>query len=199
LLVPLAMYVPFARSDYYGTSATTRRHRRTTHLPTTAEGGSDGSLPTFITVRSTGEAASSTPAASPTPTPQSFSVASPPASKDRLRSRRPWGAACAAFRPSSVRFEPVEQLRGFRHWFLASTFRSRLPSPGHLTVLARHGFVRAAPTPARVSATRLPSAFPTLLRQRRRRGLAPPPEMVTPRGAPRSCSTSTCPVGSGRP
>src|SRR6266540_6645309 len=123
LLVPFAVYVPLTRSDYYGTSATTRRHRRTTHLPTATAGGSVGSLPTFITVRSTGEAASSTPAASPRLRRRpsawpphrhretGFEVAAPP------------GAACAASRPKSVRFEPVEHLRGFKHWFLSSTFR----------------------------------------------------------------------------
>jgi hypothetical protein len=60
------MYAPLTRSDYYETSATTRRHQHTTHLPTaeTAQGG-NGSLPTFTTAQSTGEAASSIPAASP--------------------------------------------------------------------------------------------------------------------------------------
>src|SRR5215207_6492922 len=68
-LDPFAMRPAFPSSDYYGSSAPSRRHQPTTSLPTAApkgdrQGGS-GTVPTFTTLRSTGSAPSSSPAASP--------------------------------------------------------------------------------------------------------------------------------------
>jgi hypothetical protein len=67
--------------------------------------------------------------------------------------------ACVAIRPTSTRFEPVLDLRGFNHWFLHSyTFPSCLPGPGRLAVPARPVVVGAAPTLTRVPRLRLPPA-----------------------------------------
>src|SRR5665648_103257 len=68
----------------------------------------------------------------------------------------------------SVRCKPAHihqvraggRLTGLWHWFLSYTFSSRLPDPGLLAVPTRPVVVRAAPTLARVSTVRLPSASP---------------------------------------
>lgn len=191
------MYVPLARSDYYGTSATTRRHRRTTHLPTTAAGGSDGSLPTFITVRSTGEAASSTPAASPR-------LRRSPSAWPPHRHRKTGFGVAAHWGGVRCVPAPICQVRAGGTVTGLQTLVSRV----HLPIsLAEPGPSDSAGPPRPCQGCSHPGAclrdgaalsFPTLLRQRRGRGLAPPPEPVTPRGAPRSCSIYWCRVGSGR-
>src|SRR5215217_7467612 len=59
-----------------------------------------------------------------TSTPQTFLVASLPATSPGPRvAHQRW--ACTALRPISARFEPVYLLRGFTRWFLTSTFPSR--------------------------------------------------------------------------
>jgi len=49
----------------------------------------------------------------------------------------------------------VERLRGFNHWFLSYTVRSRSPDPTRLTVPDRPGFVGAAPALPGVSRIKL--------------------------------------------
>src|SRR5436190_5713794 len=63
-------------------------------------------------------------------------------------------------RPLSIRFEPVYGLKDVRRRFLAYSFPPRSPGPPHLAVLARPGFVRAAPTLPGTTRIRLPSASP---------------------------------------
>jgi hypothetical protein len=64
-------------------------------------------------------------------------------------------------RPISARFEPVSQLKDVKRRFLAYSFPPRSPDPHHLAVLARPGFVRAAPALPAATRTRLPSATAT--------------------------------------
>jgi hypothetical protein len=64
-------------------------------------------------------------------------------------------------RPVSARFEPVSQLKDVKRRFLAYSFPPRSPDPHHLAVLARPGFVRAAPALPAATRTRLPSATAT--------------------------------------
>ena len=64
-------------------------------------------------------------------------------------------------RPVSARFEPVSQLKDVKRRFLAYSFPPRSPDPHHLAVLARPGFVRAAPALPAAPRTRLPSATAT--------------------------------------
>ena len=63
-------------------------------------------------------------------------------------------------RPLSTRFEPVYVLKDVKHRFLAYSFPPRSPDPPHLAVLARPGFVRAAPALPGTTRIRLPSASP---------------------------------------
>src|SRR4051795_8711834 len=67
----------------------------------------------------------------------------------------------AAPGPDPPDFEPVSHKGGVTHRFLAYSSPSRLPDPHHLAVLARPGFVRAAPTLPGTTRIRLPSAPPT--------------------------------------
>ena len=83
-----------------------------------------------------------------------------PAGIKRPASESPPGDGVRCTRPISSRLEPVEKLRGFRHWFLSYGVSSCLPDPRRLEVPARPVVVRAAPTLARVSTFRLPSASP---------------------------------------
>ena len=64
-------------------------------------------------------------------------------------------------RPVSARFEPVSQLKDVKRRFLAYSFPPRSPDPHHLAVLARPGFVRAAPALPAATRIRLPSATGT--------------------------------------
>ena len=63
-------------------------------------------------------------------------------------------------RPVSARFEPVSKLKDVKRRFLAYSFPPRSPDPRHLAVLARPGFVRAAPALPGTTRVRLPSATP---------------------------------------
>lgn len=62
-----------------------------------------------------------------TSTPQTFLVASLPATSPGTGVARPItiGWACTAPRPTSARLEPAYLLRGFTRWFLTYTFPSR--------------------------------------------------------------------------
>jgi len=158
------MWTAFPSSDYYEDSAPAQGYRLTTSLPAPGPAGRKegvlGTVPTFTADRSTDEAPSYSPAASPRvrrrlsswpprqPNQTGFGVA-------RVFAIR----ACTATRPISARLEPVSDLRGFHHWFLHSyTFLSRLPDPGRLAVPTRPVVVRAAPARPFVSRGGLPSA-----------------------------------------
>ena len=97
--------------------------RRTDPPPTWMVGQRDqpGTLPTFTTSPVNGLGAQLCPCGITTSTPQTFLVASLPAtstSTEVARHRR----ACTTLRPISTRLEPAYLLRGFTHWFLTHTF-----------------------------------------------------------------------------
>ncbi len=86
------------------------------------------------------------------------------------------GAGARRSRPRSARFEPVSHKGGVSHRFLAYSSPSRLPDPDHLAVLARPGFVRAAPALPGITRIRLPSAPPPCCDRDSGEGLSPPLE-----------------------
>ena len=81
------------------------------------------------------------------PPPREF-----PALNIRAGARRP--------QPISTRFELVPHQGGVTRRFLAYSSPSRSPNPNHLAVLARPGFVRAAPALPGTTRIRLPPASP---------------------------------------
>ena len=120
-----------------------------------------------------------------TATPQHFTVASHtdihmPAQKFPAE---PKPDGCAPH-PAHIRqIGAGEPLRDVQRWFLAYSSPSRSPNPHHLAVLARPGFVRAAPTHPGTSRDRLPPATTDLLRQDGGEGLSPPLNSSAPHGA----------------
>jgi hypothetical protein len=95
-------------------------------------------------------------------TPQSFPAASLAAHAYRPGSSPPPPAAGARrFQPRSARFELAPDQGAVTHRFLSYSFPSRSPDPHHLAVLARPGFVRAAPALPGTTRIRLPSASPS--------------------------------------
>jgi len=111
-------------------------------------------------------------------TPQSFPAASPAACANCLGSSPPRheGAGARRSRPRSARFEPVPHKGAVTHRFLSYSSPSRSPDPGHLAVLARPGFVRAAPALPGTTRLRLPSAPPSRCDGISGEGLSPPLE-----------------------
>ena len=96
-----------------------------------------------------------------TATPQHFTVASRPA---RRQPAQEFPAAldggCAPL-PAQIRqVRAGANLRDVTRRFLAYSSPSRSPDPNHLAVLARPGFVRAAPTLPGTTRIRLPPASP---------------------------------------
>ena len=116
--------------------------------------------------------------------PQSFTVASRPATSPGQEVLRPVGPVGCALLPSpdlsgSNWWFLLEGLSDAGRWFagssvLAYTFPSRLPDPHHLTVLARPVVVRAASRFPGVPGLRLPSASIGPLRRADGGGLPPP-------------------------
>jgi hypothetical protein len=111
-------------------------------------------------------------------TPQAFLAASlaacanhlgssPPVMKEQVR---------AAPGPDPPGFEPVPHKGAVSHRFLAYSSPSRSPDPAHLAVLARPGFVRAAPALPGTTRIRLPSAPPPCCDRDSGEGLPPPLE-----------------------
>ena len=80
--------------------------------------------------------------------------------------------------PISTRFELVPHQGGVTRRFLAYSSPSRSPNPNHLAVLARHGFVRAAPALPGTTRIRLPSAPPSCCDRISDVGLSPPFESL---------------------
>jgi hypothetical protein len=110
-------------------------------------------------------------------TPQSFLAASLAACAYRLGSSPPtYSAGARRSRPRSTRFEPVPHQGAVTRRFLAYSSPSRSPDPDHLAVLARPGFVRAAPTLPGTTRIRLPSAPPSRCDGISGEGLSPPLE-----------------------
>src|SRR5712672_366454 len=99
------------------------------------------------------------------------------------------GRVRAAPGPDPPGFEPVPHQGGVTRRFLAYSSPSRLPDPYHLAVLARPGFVRAAPALPGITRIRLPSAPPSRCDGNNGEGLSPPLESLRltahPRPAPR--------------
>ena len=100
------------------------------------------------------------------------------------------------FRPRSTRFEPAPHQGDVTRRFLTYSSPSRLPDPHHLAVLARPGFVRAAPTLPGTTRIRLPSAPPPCCDRISGEGLSPPlePQRLTahPRPAAHLCVSPAC-------
>jgi len=99
------------------------------------------------------------------PPPREF-----PALNIRAGARRP--------QPISTRFELVPHQGGVTRRFLAYSSPSRSPNPNHLAVLARPGFVRAAPALPGTTRIRLPSAPPSCCDRISDVGLSPPFESL---------------------
>lgn len=184
------MWTVFPPSDYYGASAPSRDPQSATHLPCRRIGypatGRPGMVPTFTCHRSSREAPSFAPAASPRlrrrhstwpphrPLRSGFGVRC-----DQFRS-----TLCTAARPISARFEPVQVLRDFRHWF-TYVVPSGLVCRTHRAwqchgVPALSGLLSALTVVPRI---RLPPTSIKLLRQFDGGGLSPPRERQAPRGA----------------
>jgi hypothetical protein len=109
------------------------------------------------------------------PPPREF-----PALNIRAGARRP--------QPISTRFELVPHQGGVTRRFLAYSSPSRSPNPNHLAVLARPGFVRAAPALPGTTRIRLPSAPPSCCDRISDVGLSPPFESLRFTAHPRSAA-----------
>src|SRR6266498_6165668 len=105
-LCPFAMCTPLACSDYYGHSATTRHHQRTTRLPAAPRRGGRRRVASHVHHHPVDEVGAQLyPGSLARGTPQPFPLASSPATTNRLRSRSPPPRrACTADRPTSARF-----------------------------------------------------------------------------------------------
>ena len=86
------------------------------------------------------------------------------------------GRVRAASSPDPPGFELAPHQGDVTHRFLAYSSPSRLPDPHHLAVLARPGFVRAAPALPGITRIRLPSASPSRCDGTGGKGLSPPLE-----------------------
>src|SRR4051794_23710251 len=120
-LPPFARWPAFPASDYYDGSATPRPAEPTTNRPAAdLEGRPAGPARDVSHVHRTpvdGVGAQLCPCGIATSTPQTFLVASLPATSPGTGVARPItitiGWACTALRPTSARLEPVYLLRGF--------------------------------------------------------------------------------------
>jgi hypothetical protein len=169
---------PMARGRYGSPPFTARL------LPSLHLGGLSRRFPTFTADRSTGEAPSFSPAASPW-------VRRRPSPWPPRRPNSPTGGVtrastrmCTATRPISTRLEPVLDLRGFDHWFLLSyAFPSRLPDPNRLVVPTRPVVVRAASHPSLRPQSQAALSFSGPLRRSAGGVLSSPLGQTAPRGA----------------
>jgi hypothetical protein len=98
------------------------------------------------------------------------------------------GRVRAAPGPDPPGFEPVSHKGVVTRRFLAYSSPSRLPDPYHLAVLARPGFVRAAPALPGITRLRLPSAPPSRCNGIDGEGLSPPLESLRFTAHPRSAA-----------
>ena len=124
-------------------------------------------VPTFTKNRFEGRGAHLYPDSIATPTPQAFTVASPPDLSTGFGVGRPaeTDQPRAAHRPISVRFEPALDLRGVRQRFLSYAFPSLLARPGPSdSPDPSRTLSEAAPALPGVPRIRLPPSFTGQLR-----------------------------------
>jgi len=116
-------------------------------------------------------------------TPQPFPAASLAAHAHHHGSSLPRSRAAGARRiqPRSARFELAPHQGDVTRRFLTYSSPSRSPDPNHLAVLARPGFVRAAPTLPGTTWFRLPPASPPCCDRISGEGFSPPldPQRLT--------------------
>jgi hypothetical protein len=116
-------------------------------------------------------------------TPQPFPAASLAAHAHHHGSSLPRSRAAGARRiqPRSARFELAPHQGDVTRRFLTYSSPSRTPDPNHLAVLARPGFVRAAPTLPGTTRFRLPPASPPCCDRISGEGFSPPldPQRLT--------------------
>jgi hypothetical protein len=95
---------------------------------------------------------------------------------------------CAPLPAISTRFGLASNQGGVTRRFLAYSSPSRLPDPNHLVVLARPGFVGAAPTLPGTTRIRLPPAPPSCCDKISGEGLPPPlePQRLTAHARPQT-------------
>ena len=157
------MYAPLTRSDYYGASATPWRRQPTTDLALRLAGRQPGKATPRRFPRSPPSGRRASRPALPRQHRHAYAAGFQrglPTSIERPAPESPPSGGVRCTRPASSRLEPVEHLRGVRHWFLSYGVSPCLPDPRRLEVPTRPVVVRAAPTSPRVSADRLPSASP---------------------------------------
>ena len=146
-----------------------------------------GTVPMFAVARSTKEEPCCCPCGIATANPQHFTVASwqswtkPPGSSPGAGNLT--YAECAPHPAHIHQIPGRSKLKGRNHRFLSYSFPSRSPDPRHLVVLARPGFVRAAPIRPGTSRDRLPSAPPPCCDKVSGEGLSPPLATPAPHGA----------------
>jgi hypothetical protein len=184
------MCTPLACSDYYEASAPSHGHQPTTDVapdpgPDARMGGGRGWFPRSPHDRSARSAPSSTPAASPSPTPQSFSVASPPVRVSGFGVDHPTlGQSCAAPRPRSARFGAGTTITGLLPLVHSRyTLWPRLPDPARLAVPRRPDVVGAAFRPPRRSPAQAAPSFNRAAATARRRRIHTSARSSAPRGA----------------
>src|SRR6202042_2303139 len=132
------MCAPFARPDYYEPPAPPGGHQSATALPAAGlaarREGRPQAGPTFTTEPIKELGARLYPGSLAMPTPQAFSMASPPDLKTGFGVARPRRTAAAVTRcepgPYPSDLSRVGHLRGVRQRFLSYTFSSLLAGPG---------------------------------------------------------------------
>ena len=160
-------------SDYYGGSATPKRHQPTAGLPATPLAvGREGQHPGASHVHHVPVGrggAQLFPGSLATSTPQIFLVASSgtKAVTSGVAAHHAWPVLGVRCWPAHIRqVRAGSPLSGFHHWFTARcTVLPCLPDPARLAVPDRPVVVGAAPTLPGASQVRLPPASTGLLRQ----------------------------------
>jgi hypothetical protein len=150
------MHVPLARPDYYGASAPPSGHQPATSLPTTRPAawrpGRPRAVPTFTRTSIGQTGAQLYPGSIATPTPQTFSVASPPSAAHGF-GVNPWPNTSSHAlhpRPLSARFEPGTHYEASATDSLALRTLALLagPAPSGSTSTSRHCRGCFPPSPA---------------------------------------------------
>ena len=163
LLAPFAMCAPLTRSDYYGACATSWSRQPTTGLALRLAGCQTGRATPGRFPRSPPTGRRASRPALPRQHRHAYAAGFQrglPTDTLNSASESPPGSGVRCTRPISSRLEPVELLRGVRHWFLSYGVSSCLPDTRRLEVPTRSVVVRAALTSACISTYRLPSASP---------------------------------------
>src|SRR6266498_5431344 len=173
------------------------RRRSYPDTPTRIAGAPEqpGTVPAFTRNRSISLVSSSTPAALPTATPQTFTVASPPTSQPGfgVDPRHPAGVTRCI--PAHIHQVGAGDTLTELQTLMSSRTPSdpRQPDPNRLAVPARPGIVGAAcHPPQRLLGRAAPSFYPVAATTRRE-GLAPPSVTSASRRTATSCR-NTCPT-----